>query len=65
MPKMPPGAVAAAGNRQRGPVRGTVRPGMENLSKAQIEAQQAPRVQDIRVEIQKNFVDKIFDLLGK
>ena len=42
----------------------TVRPGMENLPKAQIEAQQAQRINDIRVEIQRSFVDKIMDIIG-
>lgn len=42
----------------------TVRPGMENLPKAQIEMQQAQRIFDIKVEIQKNFVDKIFEIMG-
>ena len=43
----------------------TVRPGMENLPKAEIERQQAQRIMDTNVEIQKNFVDKIIEIIGK
>jgi RHS repeat-associated protein len=42
----------------------TVRPGMENLPKATVEKQQAQRVMDIKVEIQRNHIDPILDLLG-
>jgi RHS repeat-associated protein len=42
----------------------TVRPGMEHMPQERIQAQQAQRAEDIKVEIQRNFVDKIMDILG-